>query len=405
MAQRPGGHARSRLAFAGYLTIGLSLPLAATPLPPTLAVDKTITKIGGWSIGSSSSLGGCVAAATFGDQTTVWFGYNGARKSAYLAFTNPRWNSIEPGQDYTLAMRARGHGNWKGSFIGIDRDGDRGLFSSGLKDKFLSDFATTGSLSVSVGPRHITTLSLVGSMEALEAVLECQKDYTTVRARADVRPNDERNESRRKGGSQGTGFFVSRDGHLVTNNHVVDECSAVTVTQPGSPPIRAQVVARDGTNDLAVLKVASKPDAVPALATRARVGENVYAYGFPLSGLLATTGNFTAGSITATAGMGDDTRMVQISAPVQPGNSGGPLLDQSGNVVGVIVSKLNVMSVARITDDLAQNVNFAIKTTILLNFLDANGVDAVTDARRDRVFDGASLAELAKSFVVRVNCS
>ena len=72
--------------------------------------------------------------------------------------------------------------------------------------------------------------------------------------------------------------------------------------------------------------------------------------------------------------MGDDARMIQISAPVQPGNSGGPLLDSSGRVIGVVNSKLNEIAYAKATGDLPQNVNFAIKANVAMNFLDAHSV-------------------------------
>ena len=137
---------------------------------------------------------------------------------------------------------------------------------------------------------------------------------------------------------------------------------------------------------------------------RARIGESVYAYGYPMNGLLATSGNFTIGNVTATAGLGDDTGHIQISAPVQPGNSGGPLLDRFGNVVGVIQSKLNALKVASVTSDLPQNVNFAIKATVVLNFLDANGISPPLDARTTDAMDGEAIAERAKAFTVRINC-
>lgn len=138
---------------------------------------------------------------------------------------------------------------------------------------------------------------------------------------------------------------------------------------------------------------------------RARVGESVYAFGFPLNGLLATTGNFTIGNVTATAGLGDDTRHIQVSVPIQPGNSGGPLVDQYGNVVGVIVSKLNALKMASLTSDLAQNVNFAIKTTVALNFLEANGILAPLNTRSSDPMTADTIAERAKAFTVRVNCN
>ena len=81
-----------------------------------------------------------------------------------------------------------------------------------------------------------------------------------------------------------------------------------------------------------------------ALRVAARQGENVEAFGYPLSQALTTSDNFTTGIVTALAGIGDDSRFYQISAPVQPGDSGGPLLDENGNLVGVVSSKLNFLS-------------------------------------------------------------
>ncbi len=90
--------------------------------------------------------------------------------------------------------------------------------------------------------------------------------------------------------------------------------------------------------------------------------------------LLATSGNFTTGAVTALARIGDDSRFYQISAPVQPGNSGGPLLDENGNLIGVISSKLNPFNEIKAQGDIPQNVNFAIKASVLANFLQDNSI-------------------------------
>jgi serine protease Do len=127
-------------------------------------------------------------------------------------------------------------------------------------------------------------------------------------------------------------------------------------------------------------------------------------FGFPLAGLLATSGNFTNGIITASAGLGDDVRSFQVSAPIQPGNSGGALLDQSGNVVGVVDSKLNALRVANITKDLAQNVNFAIKASIAIDFLEAHNVSVETIANT-QVLAPADIAERAGAFTVYIECN
>jgi len=124
----------------------------------------------------------------------------------------------------------------------------------------------------------------------------------------------------------------------------VKDCSFVQVTLGLAPKMAGRMMAHDAANDLALIKVETHPTAFASLRSGVRLGEGVAAFGFPLAGLLATSGNFTLGNVTAVAGLGDDTRILQISAPVQPGSSGGPLLDYSGNVVGVVEGKLNAIT-------------------------------------------------------------
>jgi S1-C subfamily serine protease len=212
------------------------------------------------------------------------------------------------------------------------------------------------------------------------------------------------NKPKRHTKSSGTGFYVSDSGHIVTNHHVIAECSTINVLPPGGAAVSATLVAKDKTNDLAILKTAASPAAIPGLRSQMRLGEAVYVFGFPLTGILSTSGNFTAGAITATTGMEDDTRLAQISAPVQPGNSGGPLLDKYGNVIGVIVSKLNALNIAAATKDIPQNVNFAIKTGIATNFLDSSGV-IPTGKVSTRELAPEAIADLAKIFTVQVLCN
>nr|WP_152718071.1 serine protease [Microvirga tunisiensis] len=130
---------------------------------------------------------------------------------------------------------------------------------------------------------------------------------------------------------------------MLTNAHVVDECTTIRVTLDGREPLPARLAASDKANDLALLRVDHRPTKLAAIRIGIRLGEPVAVFGFPLSNVLASTGNFTLGNVTALAGLGDDTRHIQISAPVQPGNSGGPLLDHQGNLVGVVTYKLNAL--------------------------------------------------------------
>lgn len=227
-----------------------------------------------------------------------------------------------------------------------------------------------------------------------------KREEIPLRKKDSDRPQPEQ----QNGASSGTGFFISKDGYLVTNAHVVEGCRSVQVTSGQSAVTPARIVARDSANDLALLQSALKPAAdVASLRPGVRIGENIAVFGFPLVGLLTTGGNFTVGNVSAVAGLGDDTRYIQISAPVQPGNSGGPVLDERGNVVGVVVGKLDAIKVASVVNDVAQNVNFAIKTSILMNFLDANSI-SYSYPNGDSTLPPADIAERAKSISLLVEC-
>ena len=209
----------------------------------------------------------------------------------------------------------------------------------------------------------------------------------------------------RKSASTGTGFFVSQKGHVLTNHHVVENCSSIVVALEGTTSQSAQVTARDSKNDLALLRVTGlTPSNIPNLRFGVRLGESVFVYGFPLTGLLASTGNFTTGSVTAVAGLGDDTTLMQVSAPIQPGNSGGPVLDQHGNVVAVVVSKLNALRVAKATSDIPQNINFAIKSSIAMSFLDAGNVSPSATPSTTKL-EAPQIAERARTFTVQIRCN
>jgi S1-C subfamily serine protease/Holliday junction resolvasome RuvABC ATP-dependent DNA helicase subunit len=209
--------------------------------------------------------------------------------------------------------------------------------------------------------------------------------------------NDE-TPSRESGPSTGTGFFVGADGYVVTNAHVIEGYEYPKVVCGLAEPVPAQILARDDKNDLALLKVDFAPDHVATLRAGVKVGEEIAAFGYPLQGTLTTGGNFTVGNVSALAGLQNDSRHVQITAPVQPGNSGGPVVDRAGNVVGVVVSGL-----LRHSKGAAQNVNFAININVLIAFLNAHGVSYATEASEDRL-PNVDLAEKVQSIAVLILC-
>ena len=199
-------------------------------------------------------------------------------------------------------------------------------------------------------------------------------------------------------GSSGTAFRIA-PGQFVTNHHVVENCKTMVVggKQGGS------VLEIDPKNDLALISVPNDSGETASIrTTRTVLNEAVTAAGFPLQGAFSGIA-ITNGTVSRLSGLQGDTGQIQISAPVQPGNSGGPLVDSAGNVIGVVSGKLNALKVADAIGDIPQNINFAIGGNILRAFLDAKGI-SYKEAGRGADLRGEQIAALASSFTVLVEC-
>ncbi|WFU81154.1 trypsin-like peptidase domain-containing protein [Bradyrhizobium sp. CIAT3101] len=204
----------------------------------------------------------------------------------------------------------------------------------------------------------------------------------------------------------GTGFVVSANGHIVTNNHVIDGCSELKGNLTGEAAMVLRVVSSDATNDLALLQ----PSSTVAFKDFARIrdrsfhsGDSVVAIGFPYHGLLTSDFTVTTGIVSSLSGMLNDTRFLQISAPVQPGNSGGPLFDTTGQVVGVVTRKLDGLRVAVATGTIPENINFAIKTGALRDFLD-NSVVPYQTAEPKGELKTPEIAGNARAYTMLISC-
>ena len=172
----------------------------------------------------------------------------------------------------------------------------------------------------------------------------------------------------------GSSFTISQQGHLLTNQHVVDGCQIVTIHLPSGLK-KALVVATDDTNDLALLKTDLEDDNfIPISGTNVSLLEDVVVAGYPLSGSLSTTVKVTKGVVSSLAGLGNDYSQIQIDAAIQPGNSGGPILNDQGNVVAVTVAALNKEYFLKEQGTIPENTNFGIKSSTARAFVDANGV-------------------------------
>ena len=246
----------------------------------------------------------------------------------------------------------------------------------------------------------------IGGMGALLSALNI--DFAIpARAHRDMGPSPghhERDQRPPPGTSYtGSGFAVDAR-HILTNAHVVEGMTKVDVASDHlSAP--AEIVFVDPRNDIALLRVTDKP--LPAACTfretfDIHLGEDVVVLGFPLQGLLGSGPQATTGNVSALCGIGNDTSVMQFSAPIASGNSGGPILDQSGQVVGLVYSSLNK---ERLRDGgvNAENINFGVKGAVIRAFLSTAGIEprvAPSGPARGR----AEIVREARGFIYRIRC-
>lgn len=177
-------------------------------------------------------------------------------------------------------------------------------------------------------------------------------------------------DSEKKGG---TGFLISENGYVVTNYHVVEDASKIELYFPSDTSVTkyiASVISSDKTNDIAILKIDDSrfvsPGNIPFNITDDyNIGEKVYTIGYPQPDIMGTSYKYTSGEINSLSGMENDITLMQITTPIQPGNSGGPLFNQDGNIVGITTSTLNPFYTAKYSGTIPQNVNYAVKSDYL----------------------------------------
>jgi serine protease Do len=215
--------------------------------------------------------------------------------------------------------------------------------------------------------------------------------------------------------TSGSGFFVSRSGHVITNQHVVSDCKEVTLGDNADKQVQADVLEKDARNDLALLKISSLKMAsaetqsliqklglaVVPLASDGLLrsddvdlGEDVLVAGYPYGEIFGDAIKVTKGIVSSNRGMGDDITQFQIGAAIQPGNSGGPIYDENGSIVGVVISQLN---------KIPENVNFGIKASTVRQFLSSSGLPTKW-SNRSKAMSTKDLAKIAKRQTVMVVC-
>ena len=222
----------------------------------------------------------------------------------------------------------------------------------------------------------------------------------------------------------GSGFFISKMGHVITNAHVVQNCNKVTIGDNSNKQVSAEIISTDRSNDLALLKLSTHEKVsagsqslirklgaavVPLMANGllrsedVRLGEKILVAGYPFGDFFSNTIKVTTGVVSATRGLSDDSGQFQLDAAIQPGNSGGPIYDSGGNIVGVVIAQLDKLMVAEAIGSLPENVNFGIKASTVRQFLTSSGLPSKKSERAEGK-STEQLAGIAQNQALMVMC-
>lgn len=204
-----------------------------------------------------------------------------------------------------------------------------------------------------------------------------------------------------KGVATGTGFFISNDGYMLTNSHVIKGSSNISIILNGKS-VSATLIDHDPNNDIALLKVDEVVEVLPIeLKKKTKQGTEIAVLGYPNIGLQGNEQKATFGYINANSGIQGDTRYFQIDSPIQPGNSGSPMVNDQGVVIGIASASLNQSAAISATGTLAQNVNYAVKIAYALPMLINHGVNYIETAKQ-KPLEKTELIESISNSVVLV---
>jgi len=203
-----------------------------------------------------------------------------------------------------------------------------------------------------------------------------------------------------------TGFLITPSGHILTACHAVHEASRIEVLHQGKT-YPATVIIKDEAADVALLKIngANFPCLLVVPSIIAKTGDEVFTIGYPQVVLQGTEAKYTEGTISSLSGPGNNPKYFQISVPIQAGNSGGPLLDERGRAVGMVNARLNDLFALSTSGMLPQNVNYAVKSSFILPFLEGLGdLNAQENVNAKMSAERSAVIERTKQAVVMVLC-
>ena len=202
----------------------------------------------------------------------------------------------------------------------------------------------------------------------------------------------------------GSGFYINNKGYALTNNHVVDICRQMVAVVNGKE-ILFRVIATDKTNDVAIIKTNQRsPNFIKINEDGAKLGEDVIAVGYPLSGRLSDSVKITRGIVSALSGINNNSGQIQIDAALQPGNSGGPVINETGDLVGIASAGLNKLLMAKEAKYIPENVNFAVSSSIVTNILKNKEVSYSTPGFFSGSYSNTELATLGNKVTLQLFC-
>jgi serine protease Do len=208
-------------------------------------------------------------------------------------------------------------------------------------------------------------------------------------------------DAERRSDSSGSGFVVSTRGHVLTNAHVIVSCDDIRVGNNRT----ARLVAVQNGEDLALLQVAElgAERAADFAGSEVLLGEDVAVFGYPLRPILAEQLNMTTGIVSSLRGLSGDPGFIQISASLQPGHSGGPVVDLKGRVVGIATGVLRTARTARRPEIIYAPINLAIRHERMVRFLRAQGIEPKI-AQGTGILTKTDLASHAASYTLPITC-
>ena len=250
--------------------------------------------------------------------------------------------------------------------------------------------------------------------EAQEMSSLCiESNYQNCGYKQKTPPNKKTPSTKGEASSSGTGYLISKNGLILTNNHVVQQCQTITVGHNKGRISNAIIVKTDAINDLALLKADSIPinniDKIPTIENglvrknRVALGEKILVAGFPYGDMLSDTLKVNSGLVSSVVGLGNNTSRFQLDASVQPGNSGGPVYDEYGNIIGTVVSRLSKKYVAKKTGSIPENINYAINASTIERFLEFAGHKTSYSIKRKKL-SSKELSEIAMKQTYMIRC-